>query len=249
MTGLLTPARSVGARRRSPRPHRRTRARWHWVLLVVVGLAAGLGGPVVLDARAAAQYPVTASDLAAGRAALDTLAIKGRAPRTGYERDEFGQPWADVDRNGCDTRNDILRRDLVDPVAKPATRECVVLRGTLADPYTGESIAFERGERSSEVQIDHVVALADAWQKGAQRWTDEKRRLFANDPANLLAVDGSANQSKGAGDAATWLPPNTGYRCAYALRQTAVKAAYGLWATQAEHDALTRAIDRCVVAG
>ncbi|MCC2315070.1 HNH endonuclease family protein [Cellulomonas sp. zg-B12] len=217
--------------------------------MVLVGLAAGLGGPVVLDARAAAQYPVTAADLAAGRAALDTLAIKGRAPRTGYERDEFGQPWADVDRNGCDTRNDILRRDLVDPVAKPGTRECVVLRGTLADPYTGESIAFERGERSSEVQIDHVVALADAWQKGAQRWTDEKRRLFANDPANLLAVDGSANQSKGAGDAATWLPPNTGYRCAYALRQTAVKAAYGLWVTQAEHDALTRAIDRCVVAG
>ena len=213
----------------------------------MVGLAAGLGGPVVLDARAAAQYPVTAADLAAGRAALDTLAVKGRAPRTGYDRDEFGQPWADVDRNGCDTRNDVLRRDLVDLVAKPGTRECVILRGTLADPYTGESIAFERGERSSEVQIDHVVALADAWQKGAQGWPDEKRRLFANDPANLLAVDGSANQSKGAGDAATWLPPNSGYRCAYALRQTVVKAAYGLWVTQAEHTALTRAIDRCVV--
>jgi Protein of unknown function (DUF1524) len=249
VTDLLTSARSVGVRRRSPRRHGRTRTRWHWVLLVLVGLAAGLGGPVVLDARAAAQYPVTAADLAAGRAALDTLAVKGRAPRTGYDRDEFGQAWADVDRNGCDTRNDVLRRDLVDLVAKPGTGECVVLRGTLADPYTGESIAFERGERSSEVQIDHVVALADAWQKGAQGWTDEKRRLFANDPANLLAVDGSANQSKGAGDAATWLPPNSGYRCAYALRQTVVKAAYDLWVTQAEHDALTRAIDRCVVAG
>lgn len=248
VTDLLT-TRSSGAPRRTPRPRRRARARWPWVVVLVLGLAAGLGAPVVLDARAAAQYPVTAADLAAGQAALGTLAVKGRAPRTGYDREAFGQAWADVDRNGCDTRNDVLRRDLLDVTEKPGTQGCVVLRGTLADPYTGETIEFERGERSSEVQIDHVVALADAWQKGAQGWPEERRRQFANDPANLLAVDGSANQSKGAGDAATWLPPNTGYRCAYALRQTVVKAAYGLWVTQAEHDALARAIGRCVVVG
>ena len=201
----------------------------------------------MLDARADARYPVTAADLATGRAALDELRVKGRAPRTGYSREEFGPTWADVDRNGCDTRNNVLRRDLVDVTTKPGTRGCVVLRGTLDDPYTGTTIDFERGERSSEVQIDHVVALADAWQKGAQAWSPEKRERFANDPANLLAVDGGANQSKGAGDAATWLPANTGYRCAYALRQSVVKASYGLWVTQAEHDALTRAVDRCVV--
>lgn len=239
------------SRRGSARPpaRRRRRAAWPWVLVLLGGVVAGLGGPAVLEARAAAQYPVTAADLAAARAALDTLVVKGRAPRTGYDRDEFGQAWADVDRNGCDTRNDVLRRDLVDLTLKPGTRDCVVLRGTLDDPYTGRSIAFQRGERSSEVQIDHVVALADAWQKGARRWTDEKREAFANDPANLLAVDGPTNQKKGAGDAATWLPPNTGYRCAYALRQTVVKAAYGLSVTQAEHDALARAIGRCVVVG
>jgi len=233
----LRPPRGGSSRRRA------------WLLLLVASLAVGLGAPVWLDARASAQYPVSAADLAAGRAALDSLAVKGRAPRTGYERTAFGQPWADVDRNGCDTRNDVLQRDLVDVTYKPGTRECVVLTGLLADPYTGEAIAFERGERSSEVQIDHVVALADAWQKGAQTWTAERRIAFANDPANLLAVDGGANQRKGAGDAATWLPPNHGYRCAYALRQTVVKAAYGLWVTRAEHDALAREIGRCVVVG
>ncbi|SFK46617.1 HNH endonuclease family protein [Cellulomonas sp. KH9] len=237
------PARSSG--RPSGRPS--ARRTWPWLLVLLVGLAGGLGAPVVLDARAAAQHPVTAADLAAGRTALEQLPVKGRAPRTGYSREAFGQRWEDVDRNGCDTRNDILRRDLVDVELKPGTQDCVVLRGTLLDPYTGTTIAFERGERSSEVQIDHVVALADAWQKGAQGWSDDKRAAFANDPANLLAVDGSANQRKGAGDAATWLPPSSGYRCAYALRQTVVKAAYGLWVTQAEHTALTRAIDRCVV--
>ncbi|WP_308200319.1 HNH endonuclease family protein [Cellulomonas wangsupingiae] len=245
MPHLLTSPRSTQRRRPARRTSRRGRS---WVLVLLVGVAAGLGAPVWLDARAAAQHPVTAADLAAGRAALDTLEVKGRAPRTGYEREEFGQRWADVDRNGCDTRNDVLRRDLDDVTLDPATRGCVVLTGTLTDPYTDTVIAFERGERSSEVQIDHVIALADAWQKGAQGWSDERRTAFANDPANLLAVDGSANQSKGAGDAATWLPPNRGYRCAYALRQTTVKAAYGLWVTQAEHDALAREIGRCVVA-
>lgn len=244
---LLTLPPSTGGVRRSPAP--RPRRGWPWVVTLLVCLAAGVGTPVVLDAQAAARYPVTAADLAAGRAALATLDVKGRAPRTGYSRDAFGQAWADVDRNGCDTRNDVLRRDLTDVTVKPGAQGCVVLRGVLADPYTGRSIAFERGERSADVQIDHVVALADAWQKGAWRWSDERRREFANDPANLLAVDGGTNQSKGAGDAATWLPPNSGYRCVYALRQTAVKAAYDLAVTQAEHDALARAMGRCVVAG
>ena len=97
------------------------------------------------------------------------------------------------------------------------------------------------------MQIDHIVALSDAWQTGAQQWTLPKREAFANDPANLLAVDGSLNQEKGAGDAATWLPPNTGYRCVYVLRQVRVKAAYGLWVTRAERDAMERELGRCAV--
>lgn len=177
---------------------------------------------------------------------LATLAVKGRAPKTGYDRDLFGQAWADVDRNGCDTRNDILRRDLTRTTLKPGTRGCVVLRGTLTDPYTGTRIAFVRGRSTSNaVQIDHVVALSDAWQKGAQRWTTATRTAFANDPLNLLAVDGPTNLRKGDGDAATWLPPRKAFRCAYVARQVAVKHRYSLSVTAAERDAMVRVLTTC----
>lgn len=176
---------------------------------------------------------------------LATLPIKGRAPKTGYSRAEFGQAWADVDRNGCDTRNDILDRDLTAKTFKPGTRDCLVLTGVLADPYTASTIDFVRGPNSAKVQIDHVVALNDAWQKGAQQLSVERRTAFANDPLNLLAVDGPANQQKGAGDAATWLPPNKAYRCDYVARQISVKATYSLWITQAEHDAMARVLGDC----
>jgi hypothetical protein len=179
-------------------------------------------------------------------AALAALPVKGRAPRTTYEREVFGQAWADADRNGCDTRNDVLRRDLTAYVLKAGTRGCLVLRGTLLDPYTGARIAFVRGQGTSDrVQIDHVVALSDAWQKGAQQLSYERRTAFANDPLNLLAVDGPTNQRKGDGDAATWLPPRRAYRCAYVARQVAVKQRYGLWVTAAERDAVRRVLAGC----
>ena len=177
---------------------------------------------------------------------LATLTVKGRAPRTGYDRDLFGQAWADVDRNGCDTRNDILRRDLTGPTLKDGTHGCLVLTGTLADPYTGTRIAFVRGRGTSNaVQVDHVVALSDAWQKGAQQWSTRTRTAFANDPLNLLAVDGPTNQRKGDGDAATWLPPNKAYRCTYVARQIAVKHRYALAVTAAERDAMVRVLTAC----
>lgn len=179
-------------------------------------------------------------------AALATLMVKGRAPKTGYDRALFGQAWADVDRNGCDTRNDVLRRDLTAYVLKADTHGCLVLSGTLHDPYTATTIAFVRGQRTSTmVQIDHVVALSDAWQKGAQQWSTPWRTAFANDSLNLLAVDGPTNERKGDGDAATWLPPNKAYRCSYAVRQVAVKAKYGLWVTNAERDVLARILATC----
>ncbi|WP_372439958.1 HNH endonuclease family protein [Cellulomonas fengjieae] len=179
-------------------------------------------------------------------ATVALLPVKGRAPKTGYDRDLYGHAWKDVDRNGCDTRNDILRRDLVDQVIKDGTHGCVVAAGTLHDPYSGEPIAFVRGQgTSSAVQIDHVVALSDSWQKGAQQWDTATREAFANDPLNLLAADGPLNQRKGDGDTATWLPPNTGFRCAYVARQVGVKHAYGLWVTQAEQDAMVRVLSTC----
>lgn len=186
---------------------------------------------------------------------LATIAVKGRAPKTGYDRRQFGQSWTDDvsvpgGRNGCDTRNDILHRDLTDLELRPGSNECTVLSGTLHDPYTGSVIAFQRGrDTSAEVQIDHVVALSDAWQKGAQQWDEPKRRNFANDPMNLQATAGWANQQKGDGDAATWLPPNRSYRCTYVSRIVDIKATYGLWMTQAEHDAIARILNSCDAAG
>ncbi|WP_432522795.1 GmrSD restriction endonuclease domain-containing protein [Kineococcus sp. SYSU DK006] len=179
-------------------------------------------------------------------AVLGTLEVKGRAPKTGYSREQFGDGWVDTDHNGCDSRNDVLARDLTGESFKPGTRECVVASGTLADPYSGKTITFTRGEdTSSAVQIDHVVALSDAWQKGAQQWDEAKRVAFANDDLELLAVDGPLNGQKGDGDAATWLPPNRGYRCTYVARQVALKATWGLWVTAAERDAIAGVLSTC----
>jgi hypothetical protein len=175
---------------------------------------------------------------------LATLAVKGRGPKTGYAREQFGSAWADVDRNGCDTRNDILNRDLSAKVWRPGTRGCVVVAGVLRDPYTGRRLVYAKAD-AAEVQIDHVVSLSDAWQKGAAQWDATRRRAFANDPLNLLAVDGPTNERKGDGDAATWLPPQKSYRCQFVARQVAVKAKWHLSVTRAEHEAIGRVLARC----
>jgi hypothetical protein len=175
---------------------------------------------------------------------LATLEVKGRAPKTGYDRvARFGAAWYDVDGNGCGTRDDVLRRDLTDIVVSGA---CKVMSGELDDPYTGKVIDFVRGvDTSDAVQIDHVVALSNAWQTGAQQLDYAQRVSLANDPINLTAVDGPTNQAKGDSDAATWLPPSTADRCDYAARQVGVKAAYALWVTPAERDALEGILESC----
>ncbi|MFJ9585476.1 HNH endonuclease family protein [Streptomyces acidicola] len=174
--------------------------------------------------------------------AVDSLTVKGRAPKTGYDRDKFGSPWADTDSNGCGTRDDILKRDLEDVKFKDG--DCTVASGVLnPDPYAGKEITFTRGR--SQVDIDHLVALSDAWQKGAGQWDASKRIALANDPLNLLAVDAGPNRSKGDGDAATWLPPNKSYRCTYVAAQVAVKKKYDLWVTTAEKDAMKSVLSDC----
>ena len=200
--------------------------------------------PTATPIPARTQRAVTPATAARGTALAEVarLTVKGRAPRTGYSRDAFGQAWFDTNRNGCDTRNDILRRDLVN---KDMKNWCKVLAGTRnPDPYTGRTIRFVIGG-ASEIDIDHVVALSDAWQKGAATWPAGKRLAFANDPLALLAVDAGANRSKGDGDAATWLPPNKAYRCTYVARQVAVKLKYGVWVTSAERDAMVRVLSTC----
>jgi len=212
--------------------------------ILTVGLAIILNSdmwqPQIVTSTPPSATPTARAD---GRAAdlLATLPIKGRAPSTGYTRTQFGNGWATHD--GCDTRNIILHRDMSSPVVG---ENCTVLSGTLDDPYTGKTITFKRGaDTSAAVQIDHVVALGDAWQKGAQQLSAEQRKALANDPLELLAVDGPANQQKSDGDAATWLPSNKLFRCQYVARQVAVKAKYHLWVTQAEHDAIARVLSSC----
>jgi hypothetical protein len=177
---------------------------------------------------------------------LGALAVRGRAPATGYRRALYGDGWADEDGDGCSTREEILERDLVNTTVRRSGSCQVIATGVLADPYSGRSITFRRGtDTSSLVQIDHVVALMDSWQTGAQQLTPARREQLANDPLNLLAVDGAANEGKGASDAASWLPPNRAYRCAYVARQVAVKSKYGLWVTPAEKVAITRVLTTC----
>ncbi|WP_405390344.1 MULTISPECIES: HNH endonuclease family protein [unclassified Streptomyces] len=208
-------------------------------VLTLAGALALPGCEITDEPTDTAPGPVSAGS---ALKAADGLTVKGRAPRTGYERDAFGSGWLDTDHNGCGTRDDILAAQL-DDVSRDSDG-CKVLGGVLdPDPYTGGRVTFVRGR--SKVDIDHLVALSDAWQKGAQKWSDEKRRAFANDPLNLVAADSSANRRKGDGDTATWLPPNKAYRCTYVAGQVAVKRKYELWVTQAEKDAMTKVLKSC----
>lgn len=184
-------------------------------------------------------------------ALLAALTVKGKAPMTGYDRaGKFGPAWTDdvsvtLGHNGCRTRDDILQRDLTSITFKNSGH-CTVAAGVLVDPYTGKTIQFVRGQdTSSAVQIDHVVALGNVWESGGQQMTQQQREQIANDPLNLLAVDGSTNERKGKSNAAEWLPPNKAYRCAYIARQIAVKAKYRLSVTQPEKDAMERVLATC----
>jgi hypothetical protein len=241
------------------RPRRTTRVSSHvgrvliaTLLLAIAAFGAGCGGQATSSplaakhAMAASKAPAAAEGHVASTgsalAGVARLDVKGRAPRSGYRRKQFGDGWATVD--GCDTRDRILNRDLRAKTFRAATNRCVVLSGRLADPYTSTTIQYVRGSAAG-VDIDHVVALGDAWQKGAQPWSPRERVAFANDPLNLLAVDASANRQKGDGDTATWLPSNKPFRCTYVARQVSVKLKYAVWVTRAESAAMLRVLVKC----
>ena len=175
--------------------------------------------------------------------ALNNLEVKGRAPKSGYARSQFPH-WSDPDRNGCDARNDTLKRDLTNITYKAGTRDCKVIAGQLLDPFSGKVITFSATK--VVIDIDHVVALSNAWQTGAAYFDKNKRSQIANDPLNLLAVDSKLNRQKRDGDAATWLPPSKAFRCEYVARQVAVKAKYGLWVTKPEKVAINKILSTCV---
>lgn len=220
------------------------------ITAAAVLLSDGIDGPgVMLRPVPSSETPTSSTvpdgpfaDVEAAREVLPTLTVKGRAPLTGYSREAFGPAWADVDGNGCDTRNDILRRDLTETVVV----DCVVVSGVLTDAYGGSTVDFERGPQTSlDVQVDHVVSLANAWQTGAQYWSSAVREHFANDRRNLLAVRGDLNLQKSDGDAATWLPPRKAFRCRFVALQILTKQRHGLWLTAPEKVAMQRVLGRC----
>ena len=173
---------------------------------------------------------------------LEQLEVKGRAPKTDYSRERFYDGWPSID--GCSLRQMIIKREFGDSAVILDGGN--VVAGEYDEPYTGKHLVFnEKSEISDGIQIDHVVALADAWQKGAQKLSAESRYALATDPLNLLAVDGEANKKKSDGDAATWLPPNKKFRCQYVARQVSVKFKYSLWVTQAEKEAIARILENC----
>lgn len=177
------------------------------------------------------------------------LPVTGWDGRSDFRRGAFGEPWSDdvnveLGYNGCNTRDDVLRRDLVDLIVRPGT--CYAQSGLLHDPYGGATIAFTRGPDTSDaVQIDHLVSLSDAWYRGARDWDPQRRLDFANDPRNLLAVDGKANFDKAFRNAASWLPPNVAFRCEFVARQVEVKTVYGLAVSAKEKDAMIAVLTGC----
>lgn len=211
------------------------------ISLIVFSIVIFLNTPIQKSTKSPPKPNFTKTITSPAIDALEKLSLKGRAPKTNYTRDQFGASWAV--NMGCDTRNIILNRDLINVVVD---EKCNVIGGMLNDPYTGNIIQFKRGsDTSGKIQIDHVVSLSDAWQKGAQQFTLKKRVTLANDPLELLAVNGTANMQKSDGDAATWLPSNKSFRCSYVARQIAVKLKYGLWVTRAEHDAIEAILNNC----
>ncbi len=215
-----------------------------WEIRLAIALIGAISASGFIETAQATTFSQAAEVTAVS--ALSTLPVKGRAPKTGYDRNKLFGDWADPDGNGCDARNDVLARDLTNKVFGIGADKCLVLSGTLLDPYSGKSINFVRGQgTSSLVPIDHVVAVSDAWQKGAFKWDSAKRINFYNDPLNLMTTQRSLNSQKSDGDAATWLPPLKSYRCTYVARQIAVKVKYSIWVTKAEKDAMTRILAAC----
>jgi hypothetical protein len=219
--------------------------------------SSGAAGPAVGSGRAVSPLDnpdgtkpglaaiTSDADRTAARALIEKVETKGRGPKTGYDRDEFGYAWMDsapggipFSRNGCDTRNDLLQRD-GDDVRFRSGSDCVVVSMSLADPYTGKEIDWVKS-RATAVQIDHVMPLSYDWQMGASRWDKGKREDIANDPLNLIPVDGPTNGSKSDSGPASWLPPNKQIRCSYVVRFAQVSLKYDLPVTAPDKETMLR---------
>lgn len=208
------------------------------------GVALALLLAVLAPAAASAERPSPVEqEVARGLRQLAALRTTVQAPIVDYERDYFGTAWADVDGNDCRTRDDVLARDL----SRLQRRDhCTVVSGVLNDPYTGRRLTFSKA-RASAIQIDHVVALSLAWRSGADRWSAGKRAAFANDPLNLLAVDGPTNQRKSDSGPSEWTPPNDKYDCTYVMRFVRVSFLYGATIATDDRAAAKRVLRSCSI--
>lgn len=226
-----------------------------WWLAAAVALAVVVAVQVITSTQDSVRFAAQAQPptVAAG---VDLLAgvpeIPVRVRGNDYRRAAFGESWDDDNsapggHNGCDTRNDVLNRDLVDKTLV-AIKRCpvAVATGTLHDPYTNAVVSFVRGNQTgASVQIDHIVPLALAWDLGARDWPDDLRLRFANDPANLLAVAGKPNQDKGDQEPADWMPPNRAFWCQYAVQFVEVLRGYSLPVDAASAGVLREAAGTC----
>lgn len=227
-------------------PHVGGRSMWFCIViaLAVGALVAAQASRHPVPPRSPLSWPlaVAPSQAASALARLPTVTL---AREVAYDRvADFGPAWSDVDHNGCDTRDDILRRDLSDVHLRPGTHGCTVVAGDLDDPYTGALLHFSKSH-AKDVQIDHLVPLHAAWMLGAYGWTPSQRLAYANDPLVLVAVDGAANQDKGDSLADRWRPSDRRGWCAYAVNTVAIHAVYGLGVTAGERAALRRMLGRC----
>ncbi|WP_181009870.1 HNH endonuclease family protein [Ornithinimicrobium sufpigmenti] len=245
---------TVGRRSRSRTRRRRVLLGGGLALVAAAAVASAvIGSDSGLQADAphasdlpAALVPEVGWDPIAALGSLTVIDDGTSLARTAYDRDFFGQRWLDVDRNGCDTRNDTLRRDLDDLAVREGTQGCVAQSGVLVDAYTGEEFVFERGTaHAGELHVDHIVALSDAWHKGAEGWSEDRRAEFANDPTNLVVTFGPVNLSKGANDAASWVPPDEDAWCGFAVHVVWVKEEYDLAVTEDEVDSLGQLLSTC----
>jgi hypothetical protein len=208
----------------------RARLRHAAVAVVVAVLTAGCGQ----------SLPTSVGSSSAGTGTAG-LVVAAESHAGSYARKEFGQRWKDIDRNGCGQRDDVLARDLRDTRRQG---RCVVVAGTLTDPYTGVRVSFVKA-RAEQVQIDHVVALAEAWRSGAWAWTLQRREAFANDLAVLQASAGPVNQAKSDHDPGTWRPSDPARACTWARQVVRIKIRWGLSADRQEADALAAILTAC----
>ena len=215
-----------------------------WLVSAILLTSIGHLSTIVINSVSQQHAQVATEQAASGTAlaALNDLLVKEAESGDNYERSEFSSSWASW--RDCNVRQKILNRDLKD--VQLGDNGCTVVSGTLNDPYSGQTIELTtKSAVSSKVQIDHVVALSNAWQTGAQHLTKEERKALANDDLELIAVSSSANQDKSDGDASEWLPENKAFRCEYVARQIAVKLKYQLWVTTTEKSAMVNVLTTC----